>query len=317
MIDGIVDKTIGPITSAIKDAKLGKTEIDEIVLVGGSTRIPLVRQRVEKFFGKKSNASVNPDEVVAMGAAVQGGVFSGDVNDILLLDVTPLSLGIETMGGIMTKLIDRNSTIPCTKSQIFSTAEDGQTSVEVKVLQGERELASGNKVIGNFRLDGIPPAPRGVPQIEVSFDIDANGIVSVKAVDKATNKEQTITITESGSLSDSDINKMVEEAEKFKEEDKARKEYIESKNGLETMVYQAEKTLKDNSETIEDSDRETLEKAISSARENLESNPKQGLESLQGTLAAIATKLYEKAQQNQQTQESGETEEDVVDVNFE
>ncbi|MFZ5391022.1 MAG: molecular chaperone DnaK [Patescibacteria group bacterium] len=250
LVGELVNKTLEPTKKALADAGLKPGDINEIVLVGGMTRMPLVIQTVEKFFGKKPNASVNPDEVVAIGAAVQGGVLQGEVRDVLLLDVTPLSLGIETLGGVMTKLIDRNTTIPTSKSQVFSTAADGQTSVEIHVLQGEREFAKDNKALGRFILDGIPPAPRGMPQVEVSFDIDANGILSVKAVDKATNKEQHITITASSGLSKDEVEKMKQEAEVHAEEDKKRRELIDMKNVAESTVYQTEKMLKDQADKV-------------------------------------------------------------------
>ena len=319
MIDGLVSKTMKPVKNALKDAGISVDQIDEVLLVGGSTRIPLVRETVEKFFGKTVGASINPDECVALGAAVQGGVFTGEVNDILLLDVTPLSLGIETLGGVMTKLIDRNSTIPCTKSQVFSTAEDNQTAVDVRVLQGERQMASDNKVIGTFKLDGIPPAPRGVPQIEVSFDIDANGIVSVAAIDKATNKEQKITITDSSSLSEEEINRMVEEAENFSEQDKNKKETAETKNVLDSTIYQAEKFLKENSENLESEMIEGINASIETARASstLE-DMKSAITDVGSKLQAAGASLYEKANAESAENAASEPldEEDVIDVDF-
>ncbi len=320
MIDGLVSKTMKPVRNALKDAGINADQIDEILLVGGSTRIPLVKETVEKFFNKQVGSSINPDECVALGAAVQGGVFTGEVNDILLLDVTPLSLGIETLGGVMTRLIDRNSTIPCTKSQVFSTAEDNQTAVDVRVLQGERQMASDNKIIGTFKLDGIPPAPRGVPQIEVSFDIDANGIVSVAAIDKATNKEQKITITDSSSLSEDEINKMVEEAENFSEQDKNKKEAVETKNVLESTIYQAEKFIKENSENLESEMVEEISAAVEVAKAaKALGEMKNAIANVASKLQAAGTSLYEKA--NSESTENFESEnlqddEDVIDVDF-
>jgi len=269
MIEPVVKKTLTPVKNALKDAGLKTSDVDEIILVGGSTRIPAVREAVEKFFGKKLNSSVNPDEVVALGAAVQGGVFSGDVTDVLLLDVTPLSLGIETLGGVMTRLIDRNSTIPCSKSETFSTAADGQSSVDIHVLQGERQFSKDNRLLGNFRLDGLPPAPRGVPQIEVTFDIDANGIVNVSAKDTATGKEQSIRIEGDGSLSDEEIKQMVDDAKLHEEEDNLRKTEIENRNKCDNAIYLAEKTINDN-DIISDELKEEVREAIKEARSALE-----------------------------------------------
>lgn len=317
LIDPIVEKTMVPVKKAMTDAGLTKESIDEILLVGGSTRIPLVRKIVEDFFGKSVSSSVNPDEVVAMGAAVQGGVFSGEVNDILLLDVTPLSLGIETMGGVMARLIERNSTIPCTKSQVFSTAEDNQTAVDVKVMQGERDFAKDNKLLGNFRLDGIPPAPRGVPQIEVSFDIDANGIVNVKATDKATGKEQNITITGSGTLSEEEVANAVADAERFAEEDKAKKEEIENRNQKESLVYQAEKMISEHEDKLSAESIEGLNQAISFAKESQTSEEiKSAVEKITSALAAAGSQMYENvsSESEQNPDHTEDSEDDVIDV---
>ncbi len=262
LVDDLIQKTIEPCRNAIKDAGLKASEIAEVILVGGMTRMPKVIETVKKFFGKEPNRSVNPDEVVAIGAAIQAGVLKGEVKDVLLLDVTPLSLGIETLGGVFTRLIDRNTTIPTKKSQIFSTAEDSQTAVTIRVFQGEREMAADNKILGQFDLVGIPPAPRGVPQIEVTFDIDANGIVSVSAKDKATGKEQQIRIQASGGLSDSDVEKMVKDAETHAEEDKRRRELVEVRNNAEALIHTTERTLKENADKIAAPDREAAEAAI-------------------------------------------------------
>jgi len=250
LVGDLVQKTLEPTKKALADAGMSVWDINEVVLVGGMTRMPLVLQTVEKFFGKKPNVSVNPDEVVAIGAAVQAGVLQGEVRDVLLLDVTPLSLGIETLGGVSTKIIERNTTVPTSKSQVFSTAADGQTSVEILVLQGEREFAKDNKVLGRFILDGIPPAPRGMPQVEVSFDIDANGILSVKAKDKATNKEQKITITASSGLSKDEVDRMKKEAEMHAGEDKQKRELVDMKNTAESTIYQTEKMLKEQGDKV-------------------------------------------------------------------
>jgi len=269
LVGELVANTLKPCEAALKDAGLKKTDINEIILVGGMTRMPLVQKKVEEFFGKKLLQGVNPDEVVAIGAAIQGGVLGGEVKDILLLDVTPLSLGIETMGGIMTRLIDRNTTIPTSKAQVFSTASDNQASVEIVVLQGERDMSADNNTLGRFVLDGIPPSPRGVPQIEVSYNIDANGIVSVTAKDKATNKEQHITIQNSSNLSDEDIKKMQADAETHADDDKKKKELVEAKNHADTLMYTAEKSLKDAGDKVDDETKKAVEEASQSLKDKL------------------------------------------------
>jgi molecular chaperone DnaK len=272
MIDPIIERTIEPCRLAIKDAKINPSEIHEVLLVGGSTRIPLVQEKVRKFFGKEPNRSVNPDEVVAVGAAVQGGVLAGDVTDMLLLDVTPLSLGIETLGGVMTVLIARNTTIPTSKSETFSTAADGQTAVDVNVFQGERPLAKDNRLLGTFRLDGIAPAPRGMPQIEVTFDLDANGILNVKAKDKSTGREQKITITSSSGLSKDDVEKLVKDAASHEAEDKRRRGIIEERNKLDNLIYQTEKVLKDNKDKLAPDVASGMESALQQAKQALDSD---------------------------------------------
>ncbi len=299
LVADLVERTVKPCEAALKDAGLSKSDINEIVLVGGMTRMPAVQKRVEELFGKKPLQGVNPDEVVAIGAAVQGGVLAGDVKDVLLLDVTPLSLGLETMGGVSTKLIERNTTIPTSKSQVFSTAADSQTQVEINVLQGEREFANDNKSLGRFILDGIAPAPRGIPQIEVTFNIDANGIVNVKASDKGTGKEQHITIQGSGALSDEEIKRMQQEAEAHAEEDKQRKDLVEARNQLDGMIYTAEKTLKDVGEKAPEDEKKELEEEIASAKTKLESTDKDELEKAAGNLSEkmqkVGAALYKEA----------------------
>ena len=295
----LVEKTFGPVKKALEDAKMSASQIQEIVLVGGMTRMPLVQQKVEGFFGKKPNVSVNPDEVVALGAAVQAGVLQGDVKDILLLDVSPLSLGIETMGGIFTKLIERNTTIPTSKSQIFSTAADSQPSVEVKVCQGEREMANDNKLLGRFNLDGIPPAPRGVPQIEVTFDIDANGILKVSAKDKGTNKEQNITITASSGLSKDEIEKMKREAETNADADKKKREQVETKNVADTMVYTTEKMIAEHKDKVTPEEVKLLEDKVAALKavkdgEDIEAI-KKASEELSTEAQKIGAKMYQAA----------------------
>jgi len=296
LVDGAVERCLGPCRKALADSGLSASEIDEVVLVGGSTRIPLVQKRVQELFGREPNQTVNADEVVAVGAAVQGGVLSGEVKDVLLLDVTPLSLGIETLGRVLTKLIDRNTTIPTKAQQIFSTAADNQSQVEIRVLQGEREMAEDNREIGRFFLDGIPVAPRGVPQIEVVFDIDANGILSVSANDKATGKEQSVRIEGSGGIATEEIDRMVNDAEIHSSDDKARREQIEKKNNLDSMTYQAEKTLEDNADKLDDALKSDLAGAIETAKQDLESDDAgridAGLERLQAELHKVAETLY-------------------------
>lgn len=305
-------RLLEPCKKAIADAKVSRDQIDEVILVGGSTRMPKVQQLVKEFFGKEPNRSVNPDEVVAIGAAIQGGVLAGEVTDVLLLDVTPLSLGIETLGGIATKLIERNTTIPTKKSQVFSTAEDNQTAVDIRIVQGERELAKDNKFLGQFRLEGFPPAPRGVPQIEVTFDIDANGIVNVSARDKATGKEQKITITSSSGLSKEEIEKMVQDAKSHEATDKKVKEAIEKKNRLDGLVLDIEKTLKENKEKLSEADIKATEDALAKARTALveHANDPEALQKSTDELIQashkVAELLYQKAQQTGQAGQTSE-----------
>ncbi|MBX6367841.1 MAG: molecular chaperone DnaK [Rhodospirillales bacterium] len=293
LVDDLIQKTIEPCRAALKDAGLRASEIDEVILVGGMTRMPKVQEVVKQFFGKEPHKGVNPDEVVAIGAAIQGGVLKGEVKDVLLLDVTPLSLGIETLGGVFTRLIDRNTTIPTKKSQIFSTAEDGQTAVTIRVFQGEREMAADNKLLGQFDLVGIPPAPRGVPQIEVTFDIDANGIVNVSAKDKATGKEQQIRIQASGGLSDADIEKMVKDAEAHAEEDKRRRELVEAKNHAEALVHTTERTLKEQGDKLAASDKEAVERAIADLRSAMGGEDIGAIKAKTDALAQASMKLGE------------------------
>ena len=297
LVSDLVERTIDPCKQAIKDAGLKASEIDEVILVGGSTRIPKIQEKVKDIFGKESNKSVNPDEVVALCASIQCGVLAGDVDDILLLDVTPLSLGIETLGSVATKLIERNTTIPTKKSQIFSTAADNQTTVEIHVLQGEREMAVDNKTIGRFHLDGIPPAPRGVPQIEVTFDIDANGILNVGAKDKATGKEQSIRIEASSGLSDSEVDKMVNDAKKHEEEDKDKRELIDLHNQAEQLVYQTEKNIKEFDDKLNDDDKKKLSDAVEQLKKvnsgSSKSDIQSSIDSLNTVWSELATKLYD------------------------
>ena len=322
----LVEKTMVPVRQAMKDAGLSASDISKVLLVGGSSRIPAVQEAVKKITGKDGFKGINPDECVAVGAAIQGGVLGGDVNGMLLLDVTPLSLGIETMGGVFTKLIDRNTTIPVSKSQIFSTAADNQTSVEVNVLQGEREFAADNKSLGRFHLDGIAPARRGVPQIEVKFDIDANGIVNVSATDKGTGKEQHITITASTNLSEDDINKAVKEAEEYASQDKARKEEVDARNTADQVVYQSEKTLEELGDKVTESEKAPIKAAIEKLRETLKGSDtaaiKADTEALQQAFYSISEKLYQQqaAQGGAEAGNTGSTgtgDDGVVDADYE
>ena len=293
MIDPLIERSLGPCRQALKDAGISASQIDEVILVGGSTRIPLVQAKVEQFFGKKPNRSVNPDEVVALGAAIQGGVLSGDVTSMLLLDVTPLSLGIETLGGVFTKLIDRNTTIPASKTEVFSTAADNQTAVDVYVFQGERQLARDNKLLGNFRLDGVTAAPRGMPQIEVKFDIDANGILKVSATDKATGKQQHISIEASSGLSESEIDKMVSDAKSNEASDAAKRALIEERNKLDNLVYQVEKNLSENGDKLPEAERDNLSTVLEESREAKDSDDLAEVTAAYEALTAASHKLAE------------------------
>jgi len=327
LVEELVEKTITPVKTALKDAKLKASEVDEVILVGGQTRMPLVQEKVKSFFGKEARKDVNPDEAVAVGAAIQGAVLSGDVTDVLLLDVIPLTLGIETMGGVMTPLIDKNTTIPTNKSQIFSTAEDNQTAVTVHVIQGERKQATENKTLGQFNLTDIPAAPRGMPQIEVSFDIDANGILNVSAKDKATGKEQSIEIKASSGLSDEEIEQMVKDAEAHAEEDKKFEELVQTRNLGENLVHSCKKTLEEAGDKAEADEKEAIEKGITELEEVLKSDEKEKIDEkikvLSEASASLAQKLYEeKAKEasneaNESTEKGSSTDSDAVDADFE
>ena len=324
LVDDLITRTLDPCRKAMSDAGVKAAQIDEVVLVGGMTRMPKVRQVVKEFFGKEPHTGVNPDEVVAIGAAIQAGVLQGDVKDVLLLDVTPLSLGIETLGGVFTRMIDRNTTIPTKKSQVYSTADDNQQAVTIRVFQGEREMAADNKLLGQFDLVGIPPAPRGVPQIEVIFDIDANGLVNVSAKDKGTGKEQQIRIQASGGLSDSDIDQMVRDAEKFAEEDKARRASAEAKNNAESLIHTTERQLAENGDKVDEALKGEIQSAIDAAKAAVESGDADQMNEKSQALAQVAMKLgqaiYEKQQQSEASPAADATAEkpadDVVDAEF-
>jgi molecular chaperone DnaK len=328
MVGDLIQRTLEPCTKALADAGISKDQVDEVILVGGMTRMPKVREVVEGFFGAKPHTGVNPDEVVAMGAAIQAGVLQGDVKDVLLLDVTPLSLGIETLGGVFTRMIDRNTTIPTRKTQTYSTAEDNQNAVTIKVFQGEREMAADNKLLGNFDLIGIPPAPRGVPQIEVTFDIDANGIVSVAAKDKGTGKEQTIKIQASGGLSDADIDQMVKDAEKFAEEDKQRRAMAEARNQAESLVHATGKQLEEHGDKIDTATRAEVEAAIADTKTALEGDDSDAINAKAQELTQVAMKMGQQIYEREQAANAGADDaadagekaaapdEDVVDAEF-
>ena len=326
-MEDLIDKLLPPMTQALNDAGLSRNEIDEVILVGGMTRMPRVQQKVQEFFGKEPHKGVNPDEVVAIGAGIQGGVLMGEVKDVLLLDVTPLSLGIETLGGVMTRLIERNTTIPTRKSQIFSTAADSQTAVSIHVLQGEREMAGDNKTLGRFELVGIPAAPRGIPQIEVTFDIDANGIVHVSAKDLATQKEQSIQITASSGLSDAEIKNLVREAEVHSEEDKKKREFVEARNQADSLIYSTEKTLRDLGDKVDPKTKSDIEDQITKLKSTIEGDDHSAIQRETEALTQLSHKLAEEAYKRtaggQEGDSPGEPEqqkksdEDVVDADFE